>query len=327
MPYFYAADRYGIRFNKAFGQELRFAKIFRVALIIFVFPLLNGCVTSSEGANTFTAAGRDSGSKLTEMDCKPSSWSVWVVVDGKGDCVRYFSAGLKTSNPLVHVWFHGDRMRQKRGPYERNTPEFLQISAANTYKQFDIPYIRISRPGTYGSSGYHGDRRLPRESKIINAALSELKKKYKIQKFALSGQSGGGHVVASLLTMRSDVSCAVITSGVTAVRHRIELKKWTADATGHNGYFDPIDHVGKIQNLPGLRIFVVGDPSDTNVEFDTQESFFDALRQRGLKAWLVRGKARGGKHHSLAWLGFEVMNWCVDSLPGIEIVKRAEKAN
>jgi poly(3-hydroxybutyrate) depolymerase len=61
----------------------------------------------------------------------------------------------------------------------------------------------MSRPGTYGSSGDHSQRRRPAEAKIISAAIDALKKKYQIQELVITGQSGGGHVTASLITNSS----------------------------------------------------------------------------------------------------------------------------
>jgi dienelactone hydrolase len=50
------------------------------------------------------------------------------------------------------------------------------------------------------------------ESRQINAALDVLKQQWSIKEFVIAGQSGGGHVTASLLTMRNDIVCAVPTS-------------------------------------------------------------------------------------------------------------------
>jgi hypothetical protein len=39
----------------------------------------------------------------------------------------------------------------------------------------------MSRPGTYGSSGDHSQRRRPAEAKIISAAIDALKKNIKFK--------------------------------------------------------------------------------------------------------------------------------------------------
>lgn len=283
-------------------------------------------VVSLGTVSTFTVEGRDAGYAIRRDQCRWADTSVWVVIEGKGDCIRYFSAGVGPSNALAHVWFHGDRMRQKKSRYNRMTPEWLQRRASRIYERDGIPYIRISRPGTHGSSGHHGERRRPRESKLMNAALDQIKARYQIKLFALSGQSGGGHIVGSLLNKRSDIVCAVITSGLVSVRERLVARNRTVDYTGFTDYYDPIVHVQKISADPNRRIFVIGDPEDKNVPFQTQQSYFNALKKHGHNAWLVRGNGRGKRNHGLGWLGFRVTKWCVDGLSSDVIVSRAQEA-
>jgi poly(3-hydroxybutyrate) depolymerase len=128
----------------------------------------------------------------------------------------------------------------------------------------------------YGSSGDHNQRRRLRELLVINTAVDAIKSKHGVKAFVLSGQSGGGHIVGSLLSLRQDIICAVITSGAVAVQQRSLIRGWAGvDATGYSDYFDPIDHVAKISRDPGRRIFIIGDPRDTNVPFETQVAFFN----------------------------------------------------
>jgi pimeloyl-ACP methyl ester carboxylesterase len=261
---------------------------------------------------------------MTETDCRPALHSIWVVVDGRGDCVRFFAAGLEKENVQVHVWFHGDRTGMKRDEYERFTPDYLQRLAGREFDRRGIPYVRVSRPGVHGSSGRHRERRRPRENRIMNAALEGLKARFRIAQFALSGQSGGGHVVGALLTMRRDVGCAVITSGATAVRARLDIMGRTRDVTGFSDFYDPIDHVREISPVPGLRIMVVGDPRDVAVPFPTQQAYFEALKARGLDATLIRGRSLGKKHHGLQNTGNRIMKLCIDGASAEEIVRKVE---
>lgn len=64
-------------------------------------------------ADTFAPSGVLSGSVTTEAHCAATPDSaVWVLVEGRGECVRYFAAGLEKANRIAHFWFHGDRMIQ-----------------------------------------------------------------------------------------------------------------------------------------------------------------------------------------------------------------------
>ena len=96
------------------------------------------------------------------------------------------------------------------------------------------PYIHFARPGTHGSSGDHMQRRRRGESELITLALDQLKTRYAISEWVLVGQSGGGHVTASLLVHRNDIVCAVPASSVSSPRMRWILRGWATDATGYH---------------------------------------------------------------------------------------------
>lgn len=293
--------------------------------------MLAGCM-NPEGADTFSDSGVLSGSTILKAECaRNAETAVWVVVDGAGECIRYFHSGLKDQNPLVHVWFHGDRMSQSfngnawvHGYYSRDAnPAALQAQAEAGEVDSGVPYIRFSRPGLYGSSGNHRRRRLPEEVAIVDAAVDAIKARHGIQSYALSGQSGGGHLVASLLTRRDDISCAVITSGVASVRERSKIRGWGGrDITGFSSFFDPIDHVAQIPVKADRRIFVMGDPADSNVPFSTQADYHNALRAAGHHSALVRARGRGKSRHGLAHAGVHVVRDCIDGVRSDEIVRR-----
>ena len=290
-----------------------------------------GCVTPAmDNADTMTSAGVLSGSLMDEATC--SAWpnnAVRVVVDGRGECLRYFHAGLAEQNPIVHVWFHGDTIWQDLtwqawvpDWYDTIDTDRLNGFAEREASTYGVPYIRFSRPGTYGSSGFHKLRRRAREARVVDAALDALKTRYDIDAFAVSGQSGGGHVVASLLTMRDDITCAVATSGVLAVRRRAEHHGWPTDITGYDDYVDPIEHVAEIVSDPGRRVFVVGDPRDRNTPFHTQAAYAHAAMAAGHDVSLLIAEASGRSHHSLATKGFKVVQWCLEGVPTSEIRTR-----
>lgn len=163
-------------------------------ILLFILPLVFGCV-STKNANTFTKAGLLSGSVMTEGACSDPDTSLWVTVSGKGECVRYFHTGLKDDNDIVHVWLHGDRIRRTRdgnvaGGYSEESPQKQQHRATHAFQETTVPTILLSRPGSYGSSGFHTQRRRPRNVNIVLEAITTLKEKYKINRFAISGQSG-----------------------------------------------------------------------------------------------------------------------------------------
>lgn len=122
--------------------------------------------------------------------------------------------------------------------------------------------------------------------------------------------------------MRDDIVCAVTTSGVLAVRLRSEHHGWPTDITGYRDYFDPVENVQAIVRDPRRRIFVVGDPRDTNTPFHTQAAYADAVGAAGHEVRLLRAEASGRAFHSLATAGFRVTQWCLEGLPSDEFQTR-----
>ena len=276
------------------------------------------------------------GAMVSERDCSTIEETVWVVVDGHGDCIRYYGSGLKKGeNPTVFLWFHGDRVQRQHAKgdffkttaqqviaYADNRPQVLRAMMAAWVSEFAKPAIFIGRPGVYGSSGNHTHKRQPREVALMDKALDALKSRYSIDSFIVAGQSGGGHVTASLLAQRTDIACAVLTSAPAAVRARNEIKKWPGDATGMTTFYDPIEHVHEIKGHARLRIFVVGDPRDKAVPFRTQQLYFEALKASKLDAYLVPAKGSGQQFHGLGPLGMRMAGWCASGAASKEILDK-----
>ncbi|MEM1163312.1 MAG: hypothetical protein AAGJ28_20475, partial [Pseudomonadota bacterium] len=175
----------------------------------------------------------------------------------------------------------------------------------------------------FGSTGEHKRRRLARESQIISAALDAIKARHGLTSLTLSGQSGGGHVVASLLTLRDDVDCAAIASGVVSVRDRSRIRGWGGqDITGFTSFFDPIRHIGSIPADTERRIFVVGDPQDSNTPFSTQQAYYTAVADAGHAISLIKSRGGGRARHALADTGIAVAGACMSGAPTVDITGR-----
>lgn len=122
----------------------------------------------------------------------------------------------------------------------------LQAAARRWAIALGHPYILLARPGTFGSTGDHRLRRSRREVALIDAALDQIKARHGIARLVVAGTSGGGHLAAALLSRRDDISCAVITSGVVAVKMRARLRGWPAGAITRADTIDPIDEVASL---------------------------------------------------------------------------------
>ena len=279
-------------------------------------------LTATVGANRFPVDELADGSTSDAAQCATLPMAVWVTVDGKGDCIRAYGAGLKQGpNPNVLVYLSGDRLAGRRilGGYEKESPDSLQADADRWARQAGTPYLFLARPGTYGSSGDHAQRRRPREGRLVDAALQALKDHYAIGTLHLAGQSGGGGLVANMLNVRVDIGCAVASSGAVAVGLRTQLLNRSKDTTGYSDSYDPVAHVKDIAKRPGLRIFVLSDRGDQTVPFKSQEYYVDELRKQGLAPVHVELNAKAPAHHDLVAFAKPALVLCAQGRTDSEI--------
>lgn len=247
----------------------------------------------------------------SRQHCPTGDDAVWVHYPQGNACMRYFSAGNLQAAPLAVVILKGDRVSQiKRPPatIPGNTAADQRRQARAILRQTGLPTIIIARPGTYGSSGNHYHRRQAEEFQAIDAALNAIKARYGIQRFILSGHSGGATAASALLTTgRRDIDCAVLSSGAWGLlerAQRMRLQRGEApapalDGTGLPHPWDPLDHVSGIAADPFRLILVIGNPQDRNTPFDLQARFADALREHGHRVELLERPARPPEYHDL----------------------------
>lgn len=224
------------------------------------------------------------------------------------------------------MFFHGDLLEGSR----LNDASYLQLTQAKMRERIEsvaairgVPYIFVGRPGTYGSSGDHRQRRRPLESKLMSSALDEIKKRHGIEEFSIVGQSGGGHVVASLLTYRTDIVCAVAASANSAPKARWQQRGWSSDSTGYFDSYEPTQNLKSGRFNDQLRVFVLGDPTDSNVPWSTQTLLADKLREVGVAVEVIEGEGTGPSHHGLSASSTLIGTMCLDDYSTELILQRA----
>ena len=228
---------------------------------------------------------------------------IWVEVDGVAESLCFYGAqAQRTVSPLIYL--EGDCSRRTRvgsqpillksdsrwtesdwavfDGYDRQSPYSIQLWAEQISIAIDRTFISVARPGVYGSSGNHQQRRRPREVAVVDAALTALKDGFGWEELNLAGFSGGGHLVAALMAKRSDIGCAVIASGNVSVRQRNVEMGLDADVTGYSDFVDPIDLVGRVADHPPRRVIVLTDPQDHIVSAACQTAYVEALRSAGV---------------------------------------------
>jgi hypothetical protein len=279
----------------------------------------------------------------TQSECESMQNAVWVdaawLENGASGtrgrqasgCVKYFPSDNAAVSSTALFFIDGDvysNVATDAANYEIQKPENPAL-ANMLARQTGLPVIRIARPGTFGSSGmsHIHERRLPIETYLVDAAVTKIKERYGYQRIQLSGQSGGGGLVGGLLTLgRSDIDCAVMSSGVTSIKTRsrdLDSPNFHQgrDETGRSleEVYDPIDHVSQIVRDNERRIFVLADPKDQTVSIASQNDFYEKLVESGISSTFLIGEAKDPKHHALAVFGQKVAGWCKSGKSDAEI--------
>lgn len=280
------------------------------AALVLAAPLASASAQSRPEAALFDPVAVVQGIRIDRRACarlEQSETAIWVEAAGQAACIRYYAAGLKPApgpNPMAVAWMNGDVLGPKGDNADKRQsgfgPQDMVAQEQRLSTRFAVPFVFLARPGTYGSSGrHHTLRGRPAEADLMAAALDGLKTRYAIQAWTLAGHSGGGTLVAEMLPRRTDIQCAVISSGAAAYRAYLEARG-LAKPADRLTRFDPLVSVGRIAPQPARRIFVIGDPRETNVPFSSQTLYVQAVAARGHAAWLVPlERARDARHHDL----------------------------
>jgi hypothetical protein len=278
----------------------------------------------------FTAQALVQGVAATQDQCAGVPNAVWAQAPGgAAECIRYWAAGLPAVGPTprVMVYIPSDQMAfdQADAGYTTRNPKIVQGLTDGMQARAGVPFILLSRPGTFGSSGEHKQRRRELEPRLMSAALDAIKARHGITELVLVGLSGGGHIVASLLGWRSDIVCAVPTSSVSSPRLRWQGMGRTADLTGYTDSYEPVDHLRREVFHPQLRVFVLGDLKDSNVVWATQTPLAERLKALGADVTLLNGEGSDGQRHALGGSGQRVGAMCLRGATTQDIVDTAAR--
>lgn len=274
------------------------------------------------------------GKSITRNDCAHLVHAAWVEHRLGTECIRYYpSSGLEDGNLSKHtgkskvavVFFHGDHLagHTPLGNYGKITPQSLLNIAQKNYRSYKIPYILVARPGVYGSSGNHGERRRPKEFHSLNAAVDVIKQRFGLEQVVLAGQSGGSTAAMALLTLgRTDIKCVAAGSGNYSVNALAAIKlakmgkkmRHGCDSTGYCDAYDVIDHINGIVPDTNRPIYLIGDPQDQNTVFELQHTFYQKLKVAGHNVTLIEAEGHGPEQHSTAYAAYRVAGLCAHDL-------------
>lgn len=305
----------------------------RFALLLLVFVVAIG--QSAEAAIRFkrmgeeTLGGADALAGVREA-CEVDARRVWVEVAGRGECIAFHATpGFGTQSEAV-LYFEGDIPSSYRNNAERlnghlNSLKRTLETLASTYQ---VPYAMVARPGTFGSTGNHRDRRNEREAVVMREAVEAIRKRYGLTRVSLAGQSGGATIVGALLTLGlAHVNCAVPGSGGFDLHAMLD---WHAAKQGNvgrhrehpamlSGSYNVMDAISGIRPDPKRRVFVLGDEGDRVTPFEQQARFAERLKAAGHHAELLRAQGRGGERHGLTLVSLRVAGLCARGASDAEI--------
>lgn len=278
------------------------------------------------GDETFSGEALVRGTHATGQQCASIAGAVWALTaSGVAECIRYWTAGLPEgkTNPRLLVYFTGDQLAfdQAEPGYVHRSPTLIQKLVDGMSSRAGVPVMLLSRPGTFGSSGEHKQRRRLLEPQLMSAALDEVKARHGISDLVLVGLSGGGHTVASLLGWRSDIVCAVPTSSVSSPRLRLEGLGRTTDLTGYADSYEPVNNLKREIMHPKLRVFVLGDPEDSNVRWSTQTPLAARMKELGVNVEVLTGEGTDLQRHALGESGRLIGALCLLDKPTADILE------
>lgn len=281
-----------------------------------------------QGDDNFRAEELVKGVAATQQQCALIGTAVWArTATGEAECIRYWASGMQGPVSRVLIYIPSDQMAfdTPAASYVRLNPSAMQNLADGMQSRAQTPFILLSRPGIFGSSGEHKQRRRELEPRLMSAALDEIRKRYAISEFSLVGLSGGGHIVASLLGWRSDIVCAVPASSVSSPRMRWQGLGRTSDLTGHADSYEPVENLKPGLFHPRLRVFVLGDPKDGNVMWATQTPLADRLRALGVAVETVHGEGSDSQRHVLGNSGQRLGALCLQGMTTQDILEVAAR--
>jgi hypothetical protein len=127
------------------------------------------------GGDNFTAEALVHGTFATRQDCASVSLAVWApLASGEAECIRYWASGLVAgaTDQRALIYIPSDQLAfdHPAPGYTKLSPGKMQALVDEMASKAGVPLILLTRPGTFGSSGDHKQRRRILEPKLMSQA-------------------------------------------------------------------------------------------------------------------------------------------------------------
>jgi len=277
---------------------------------------------SGAGAEIFKKEDLLRGTTITHAQCDATAQTLWLNVDGRDFCVRYYlsTAGGEGLRPVVIL--QGDQLGKinLRTWTWIDTSDAKDVDTADLVRSADLlsklsktTAIYLARIGLDGTSGSHMARGSQLELDLAGAALDALKQRHGFEGFHLVGQSGGSKLAAALIGVRHDIACAVLGSG------RFDAPEAPKSKDLGRSFFDTTEHISQLVQNRSVRLYLVSDKADKRVPVAHQSGFVDKLRRAGRPVPQFFVDAIDDLHHGVFSYAELVTAGCVLDRPENEI--------
>jgi dienelactone hydrolase len=264
------------------------------------------------------------GTTITHAQCDATPLAVWLNVDGRDYCVRYYLSTAGGEGPRPVVILQGDQL----GNFSMKSWTWIETSEAKDVDTDDIvrqadglskmaktTVIYLARVGVDGTSGSHMSRGSQLEVDLTGAALDAIKQRHGFEGFHLAGQSGGSKIAGGLIERRRDIDCAVLGSG------RLVSPEFPKSKDPAHNPFDPTENTSLLAQNRAVRVFLVTDKTDKRVPAAQQTAFVDRLRRAGRPVSQFFVVTTDDLHHNVFPYTELVTAGCVLDRPEQEIAR------
>jgi hypothetical protein len=267
------------------------------------------------------------GITTTREKCAATERALWLNVDKRDFCVRYYLSTAGGEGPRPVVFLSGDHFGTVRNwqwvPTSQDKNAGVTFDPSNPASHGDVntddlvkmadvfskmaktTAIYLARMGVDGTSGNHVFRKTLLELHLVNAALDAIKQRYGFEGFHLAGQSGGSTLLTGLAGMRHDIACAVSGSG------RLGISDGSSSKDPARTLVDPLGFVPSIAQNRSIHFFMVTDSADRTVPAKQQTPFAEKMRRAGRSISQYFVTATDDYHHGVVGYTQLVAAGCV----------------
>jgi hypothetical protein len=291
--------------------------------LLSAFALAGALLAATDaGAEVFKMEDLMRGVTITHQQCDATPQTLWLNVDGRDFCVRYYLSTAGGEGPRPVVFLQGDQI----GKFSVKTWTWIDTSEGRDVDTSEIVRITdlfsklakttaiyVGRIGVDGTSGNHMSRGSQLELDLMGAALDAIKQRHGFEGFHIAGQSGGSKIAGGLVELRHDIACAVLGSG------RLVANEFPKSKDPGRSYFDPTQNIPELAKNRSIKVSLVTDKADKRVPVAQQSSFVDRLRRAGRQVPQYFVETTDELHHGVLPYTELVTAGCVLDRPEEEI--------